>query len=301
MIPNVVAVTNGKGGVLKTSITANLAGVASAGGWSVLLVDTDPQGNLARDLGLVEESDQGAGLRDAVADSGSIVPVKARERLDWIPGGEHLDDLVAELNRRALTGKFAGVLGSLEAVLRPLAHSYDIILIDTPPGDAMLQRCTAEAAHFALVPTAPDEASIDGLNKVAARMIEARQTNPDYDILGVVLAPVTSGATKVQSVARAQLEKELGGQWPVFDSTIRFAQKAAVDCRAEGRLVVEYEEVAERMRADSTIAQRIRDRKAGKEVKDFSTAAGGLAGDYQQLTDEVLAEFSRRVNEERKG
>ena len=96
---------------------------------------------------------------------------------------------------------------------------------------------------------------------------------------------------------RAKLNAELGEQWPVFESTIRFAQRAAIDCRADGRLAIEYEQVAERMKADVSVAQRIRDRKAGREVKDFSTAAGGLAGDYEALTNEVLAEFARRRDE----
>ena len=43
---------NGKGGVGKTSIAANLAGLAALGGWKVLVVDLDKQGNLARDFGL---------------------------------------------------------------------------------------------------------------------------------------------------------------------------------------------------------------------------------------------------------
>ena len=128
-------------------------------------------------------------------------------------------------------------------------------------------------------------------------MIEARETNPHYDLLGVVIAPVPSGASRVRDQTRAKLTAELGEQWPVFESTIRFAQRAAIDCRAEGRLAIEYEQVAERMKADVSVGQRIRDRKAGREVKDFSTAAGGLAGDYESLTNEVLAEFARRRDE----
>ena len=62
MLDNVLLVTNGKGGVGKTSLVANLAGLAVKAGWSVLAVDLDPQGNLARDLGYVDRSDGGQGL-----------------------------------------------------------------------------------------------------------------------------------------------------------------------------------------------------------------------------------------------
>ena len=54
-----IAVLNGKGGVGKTSITANLGGLFSDAGYRVLLVDLDPQGNLGNDLGYL-----GAGLGD---------------------------------------------------------------------------------------------------------------------------------------------------------------------------------------------------------------------------------------------
>ena len=47
----VVAIANGKGGVGKTTLTAGLAGQLASGGSRVLVVDTDPQANLARDLG----------------------------------------------------------------------------------------------------------------------------------------------------------------------------------------------------------------------------------------------------------
>ena len=63
-------VSNGKGGVLKTSLTANVAGLAATSGWRVLAVDLDPQGNLATDLGVLAESDGGAGLLDAVTGTG---------------------------------------------------------------------------------------------------------------------------------------------------------------------------------------------------------------------------------------
>ncbi len=66
MLDNVLLVTNGKGGVGKTSLVANLTGLAVKSGWSVLAIDLDPQGNLARDLGYLDRSDGGQGLLAAV-------------------------------------------------------------------------------------------------------------------------------------------------------------------------------------------------------------------------------------------
>ena len=55
---NVIAFANGKGGVGKTSLTANVAGLAADAGWRVLAVDLDPQGNLGSDLGY-DQTDKG--------------------------------------------------------------------------------------------------------------------------------------------------------------------------------------------------------------------------------------------------
>ena len=59
-LSRVVAVINGKGGVFKTSLVANVGGLLAEGGSRVLLVDLDPQGNLAEDLGYADQGDAAA-------------------------------------------------------------------------------------------------------------------------------------------------------------------------------------------------------------------------------------------------
>ena len=61
-----IAVLNGKGGVGKTSLTANLSGLFADAGYRVLAIDLDPQGNLGNDLGYLGAvlGDGGAGLED---------------------------------------------------------------------------------------------------------------------------------------------------------------------------------------------------------------------------------------------
>jgi len=302
VIRNMVAVTNGKGGVLKTSLVANLAGAAALSGWDVLAIDLDPQGNLARDFGYADDSDQGAAMANAVIHGAPIEPMReVRPRLDVIAGGERLEDLTSELDRQALKGNQGLLLGAIENVIAPISDRYNLILVDTPPGEALLQRAVAHASHFALVPTQPDDASIDGLNRVAIRMLEAHATNPDYDLLGVVLGPMVKSGKKLKAETEQELEKLLQGKWPIFESTIRLAQRAAVDCRREGKLAHEYEQIAEAWKAGKSISERIKDRKAGKNVKAYSSAAGGLAEDYQLLADEILSEFTRRLAEPSSG
>ena len=132
-------------------------------------------------------------------------------------------------------------------------------------------------------------------------MLEAHATNPDYDLLGVVLGPLVKSGKRLKAETEEELEKLLHGKWPIFESTIRLAQRAAVDCRREGKLAHEYEQVAEEWKAGKSIAERILDRKSGKAVKAYSSAAGGLAEDYQRLAEEVLSEFTQRLSEEPQG
>ena len=68
-LTRVVAVINGKGGAGKTTITANVAGLLALSGYRVLVVDLDPQGNLAEDFGYTgdERDDSGRALAGSLA------------------------------------------------------------------------------------------------------------------------------------------------------------------------------------------------------------------------------------------
>ncbi|MGL5828951.1 MAG: ParA family protein, partial [Angustibacter sp.] len=84
-----IAVVNGKGGVGKTTITANVGGLLASSGHRVLLVDMDPQGNLAEELGYTnsEINDEGLALAQSLAFGAPLTPVEnIRKGLDVIVG-----------------------------------------------------------------------------------------------------------------------------------------------------------------------------------------------------------------------
>ena len=292
MIPNALMVLNGKGGVLKTSLAANLAGQAALAGWRTLAVDLDPQGNLARDLGYMDRSDGGRSLFAAAFAEASLEPIReVRPGLDVIAGGpdtrRFMDQVSADLYRRADLA--STTMRRLEEVLTPLAGGYNLIVLDLPPGDAMIQSVATVASHYILIPTTGDEASNDGLGEVFSQFLQARaQDNPDLEILGVVITLLPSRGRAMQRDIRDGLHQMLEGQVRVFDSTIRFAKAAALDYRAKGLLAHEYETAA---------AQALpwyKARRRGVAVERFSSASSGLAEDYQHLAQEVLGAFSAR-------
>ena len=288
MIPSALMVSNGKGGVLKTSLAANLAGLAATSGWRVLAVDLDPQGNLASDLGVLEQSDGGAGLLAAVADQAPLEPLRdVRPGLDLVAGGPRTAELTGHLSKAALAGQF--VHGWLERALAPLAGGYNLVVFDCPPGEALIHTLALTSAHYVLIPTQPDIASIHGLGAVFGRLLEVRSsTNPAIEVLGVVVGPVGTQSKAIVRDTRARLTELLGESVPVFDRTIRLAQAAAVHCRERGLLAHEYETAAGQA---TPWYQR---RKSGGEGPRFSSAAAGLAEDYQALATEILAAYSAR-------
>jgi cellulose biosynthesis protein BcsQ len=291
VIPSALMVSNGKGGVLKTSLAANLAGLAAASGWRVLAVDLDPQGNLASDLGALDRSDGGAALLRSVAEQAPLEPLRSvRPNLDLVAGGPRTGDLTGELSRAAMGGKV--VHGWLERTLVPLAGSYDLMVFDCPPGEALIHTLALTAAHYVLIPTQPDVASIHGLGAVFGRLLEVRSsTNPNIEVLGVVVGPVGTQSTAIVRDTRAKLADILGEAVPVFDPTIRLAQAAAVHCRERGLLAHEYEAAAG---AATPWWQR---RASSERGPSFSSAAAGLADDYQQLAEAILGAFSARQHE----
>jgi cellulose biosynthesis protein BcsQ len=177
----------------------------------------------------------------------------------------------------------------LESSLAPLAGGYHLVLLDAGPSQTWLHRAAMTAAHFLVIPTHLDDASIDGLGRVFRLYRSVRtSTNPDLEVLGVALTGVQSQATVLLREVRAQLETLLGNRVPLFSQPVRYAQRAAVDCRARGVVACEYEREARNAPQWFTAVRR------GETPTRFG-AVGGLAEDYQRLVDEILAAFDTHM------
>lgn len=146
----VLAVAAAKGGVGKTTTAVTLAHLASLGGARVLLWDLDPQGAASWCLRTAPPEDYDArrvldrdeGLADLVRESDE-------PGLDVIPAGpaaRHLDRDLVESKRPKKR---------LAQLLEPLAGTYDLVLLDTPPGLSLLAEAVARAADALVVPVVP--------------------------------------------------------------------------------------------------------------------------------------------------
>lgn len=292
VIKNSIMVMNGKGGVLKTTLTAQIVGLAAASGWRVLAVDLDPQANLARDLGYTRRSDGGGGLLDSIVNDTPLLPVvDVRPGLDVVAGGPELVKLSRYLDLERASDPLSK-FDHIERAIRKIAGPYQLIVFDSPPGGEVIHLEAMSTARAVVVPTQPDQGSIDGLATVFRRLGEVRGgPNPDLEVLGVALGPVPSQSTRVRADTLEKLEQLGGGKIHVFNTVIRSSQKIAVECRESGLLVHEYEQEAAQAASSApkwfqlSVSER-------KKRKSFSSAAGGLAKDYEALVEEILQRFA---------
>ncbi|MEZ2392181.1 ParA family protein [bacterium RCC_150] len=235
---------NGKGGVLKTTLTANVGALLAVSGWRVLLIDMDPQGNLGLDLGYRhgDLDDDGSGLAQSLMFGSSLNPIKdVRPNLDVVAGGSYLDQAAAGLVSQGSKDPSKAKLG-LARSLAPIAGAYDIILIDCPPGNEPLQVAALGAASYVVVPTKTDKAGREGLIGVAKRLDTVIDVNPDLDLLGVIITATTSTATNVHRTAREAIVEVFGTDSVLFSGMVRYAEATAQAARDRGVLVHELEE-----------------------------------------------------------
>lgn len=284
LLQRVVAVINGKGGVQKTTLVANIGGLLAASGYNGLLVDLDPQGNLAEDLGYTDADtdDSGKALAGALAFGGAPTPVTVRPNLDVLVGGYHLNAAAAALTNMASRDPRAARL-ALAEILSPIASNYDIILIDCPPGNEPLQAAAVAAARWAVVPVKTDQSSRKGLLDVARRLDDVMDINPGLDLLGVVLVDVGSTAHRVKQTARDLISEALGGDERIFTASIRHSEATAQAAREKGLLVHELDE---QVRQGPSWWQ-IRRGEAPGESPGPRTAQS-VADDLQALAKEIV-------------
>lgn len=181
-----ISLTNQKGGVAKTTTTANLAAALGDLGRRVLLVDLDPQSHLSVLTGTVVGEDENTvvnWLFDKEISLEQVVRKDVLPNVDLIPSA--IDLAGAEL-RLAMEMQRESIL---KARLRPALGEYDYILIDNKPDLSQLVLNGLVAADYFLVPTEPSYLCLKAIVQLAETisMIVERGLNASLGLAGVLI------------------------------------------------------------------------------------------------------------------
>ena len=243
----VIAFTNQKGGVAKTTTTLNLAAAFVESGHRCLCIDLDPQGNLTMSQGIDPDSLE-VSMYDVLVHHTSLRDVIRRREVDIACAS--IDLAGAEIAMSTQIGRER----SLQKALKAVEEDYDYIFIDTPPSLGLLTINALTAADKVIVPVQCEYLSMRGLIQLQNTLQMIRENlNPDVQIEGI-LPTMMDTRTLHAKEAIEILEENFGDR--LFASrikkTVRFAEAPV-----KGMSVLKYD-------PDGTAAQSYRD--LAKEV-----------------------------------
>lgn len=185
--PKVIAVSNQKGGVGKTTTTVNLAAALVECGNKVLVIDLDPQGNASTGLGL-ESKERKLSTYELLVDDTSLDDVTYPTHVDGLFLAPATTDLSSADIEMAVNENRSTRLQSAVHRQKSSDVRYDYILIDCPPSLSLLTVNAMVAANSVLIPLQSEFFALEGLSQLLLTIRDIRQSaNPGIRIEGVVL------------------------------------------------------------------------------------------------------------------
>lgn len=255
----IVSVVNQKGGVAKTTTTANLGASLAVRGLRTLLIDLDPQANLTLGLG-VEWDQLKCALHNVLLDPEETPLQSILHQIGDLPlylAPGHLNLADCEVMLMPAAGRAYRLRNAIEALLEQ--QDFDWILIDCPPSLATLTQNGIVASSHLLIPTEPKFyafAGMDTLNRMIVGL--TKDLRFKVELLGVLLTMYERGTRLHQTIAQ-EIRERFGDK--VFETMI-YKNVRLSESEVEGKPILLFDRRASGSQNYEALAEEILSRAA---------------------------------------
>ncbi len=246
----IIAITNQKGGVGKTTTAVNLSYYVAKLGKKTLLIDFDPQGNTTSGFGTDK-----ANLKYTIADvlSGTkslsdVIVESPYKNLSLVPTLPTLANTEAELSKAERR------FSRLKRAIDGISNDYDFILIDCPPSLSLLTVNALIASQYVILPVQTEFYALEGLSQLLETMKIVRGgMNPELELLGVLPTMVDS-RTALSGQVLTEIRKYFKDK--VFNSSIPRNVRLA-EAPSHGVPIGEYDRFSKGARSYKALAKEV--------------------------------------------